>query len=713
MVRPTNRNQALASAQMTGKSSVLFWLLGFLIASTALISPYGQKLGGYAPDLHMSATIQVFGFALLSAVLFSWHRRRTIVFPQVRQVTMPLLLVYVWVVLSGLWVANFYEFFVDFLYWSGAFVCGLLTLLLVTNMKTLRFLLITLFISGFLNALLGIGQFLFGIDWVQQHVVPATTFSNKNMAGQYALLTLPLGIAFFLESKERAKFWFYAIASALMLAFIFYTRSRGIWISTVATAIIFSAVLLCWRYAQGHKLIRSPEKFYALGVALIVALTVASLTPKTFGFVEEVKKESIGQKSSQYEKTSGKEILNSVIAGTKNTASVRTTIWVNSIPMFVDHFFFGVGFGNWVAQYPKYQAWFRQDTVLLQDQYHANAHNDYVELICEFGFFGMLLLLWFFVNFFKVLVRVLGKSENNDFRMILLGPAMALLAISIDAGFSFPFKQPVPIMIIMTYVAVFCCALSIKQGSAGWRVINLPAPIYKRTGVVTAVVITLALLILQYQWYQSELNYRSALLLAESTETTKMKLGRDHAHKAYQYNKLDKQLLWLEGTALLKLGSVEKATVLLEKVLKAYPFNDITVQTLVSGYQRLGQHSKSLAIVNRMIKIQPYREGASNDSLEKMHLDLLLKLHLYGNAREILALQEYRIKQGIENLDRERVQQTKKVLQKDPDNKRQAGGLKDHERRLDRVQRYLALVDKKLDERRVRLAQPLETKPGE
>ena len=698
---------------VTPNAPGFIWALAFFISSVAIVGPYGQKWG-YTPDLHMSAYVQVFGFGLLTVLLFSWFKRRTILFPSVKMVILPIALLYVWISVSFIWVHNFYEFLVDFLYWSGALVCGLLVLLLVNNMKAVRVMLMALFISGFLIALLGIGQVLFGIDWVQQHIVPAATFSNKNMAGQYGLLTLPLAMVFFLEAKERPAYWFYAIASSLIISYMFYTRSRAVWVSGIVTTVMFFGLLFYWRYIQGYKLIHSVEKIVAIVVAICLSIVMFSFTPKTFGFEKEVERASIGTTDATYHKESGLEIAKAVIKGGSNTADIRSTIWLNSIPMFVDHFFLGVGFGNWITQYSRYQAWYKQDSKLLKNQFHANAHNDYVEFICEFGIVGILLFIWVMVGLFRVMVKVLSNKKESTFSILALGPVTALLAIGIDANFSFPLKQPVPIMIVFVYISMLCCIYCIRQGEGWWHVVTLPAKLYTQASAVVFTLITTVLLNLQYQWYQSELQYRIAVTSLKSDAPGAAKRTIQAARQAYKYNPFRTRLLWLEGTSLLKLNSVEEGLAKLEQALDAYPYSDSTIVNLVSSYYYRKEFNKALYLLRELEKVRPYQGGYASKNLANIHMAILQKLGLYEDLKKIiqirLAVKEDYYRATVaskENRIKSLQAAGKPVLEAQQRAKRRIEGVS---AQIKKLQLQIAAIDKKNAERETRLASPLLVK---
>ena len=578
-------------------------LLIFLISTPSIIGPYGQK-NGYTPDLHIGAYIQIGAMVILSLFVLSTFVRKQIVIPR-SPLLLPLLLFYGWAMLSVLWTHTKYEALVDVLEWSGAFVSGLLILLILRNVKLLRILQFFLLISGVLMALLSIGQYLFGIDWVQQHIVPAATFSNKNMAGQYGVLIFPIAVVFFLHARDHLQIWLSALAITLMVIYIFYTRSRGTWVSFGIEIVVLTALLTYIRYKHNyHPLKDKPIKKIALAVSLVLFVGMAYLTPTMLGMGDKVVETSIGVKPDILRAEHGGQVVKNLSENFMSSREVRVTMWANSMAMFLDHFIIGVGLGNWTIHYPKYQAWFKQDQHVRHYQYHLNAHNDYVEILCELGIVGFMLFLWVIIALFKVIARVLSRHDKEYF-LLTIAMVVALAGISVGAVFSFPFKQPVSIFLIIIYMAILSNLYSASAESQRDYVFLLP-PLPVRAFIATAVIlVTVGVFALQYNWYHSEIHYRNSVL---ANGKNNYQTARIEAEKAYELNPLRARLLAHRSNALMKLGNrslYKEAAENLEEVERTHPYALTTMVNLASIYHRLGQNDKATSLLERMLSVQP------------------------------------------------------------------------------------------------------------
>ncbi len=586
-------------------SPLLVGLLIFLLSTPAIFGPYGQK-HGYTPDLHMAAYIQVGSLVVLSffllAILFS--KRMKVDVPR-SPLLLPLLLFYGWAMLSVLWADTKYEAVVDALDWSGAFLCALLVILLLREVKQIQLMLFFILISGLLMALLGIGQFLFGIDWVQQHVVPAATFSNKNMAGQYGVLTLPIALVFFLRSKQHWKIWFFAVVMALIMTYIFYTRSRGAWVGALTGVIALIGLVIYLKIKHDYHFFGDmPIKRVAFVASLALFFGLASLTPTRLGNIDKVMEASIGAKPKALSSRTGGEILRANTEGFDKSANRRLTMWGNSIPMFKEHFLIGVGLGNWTIHHAAYQSYYKPDLLLMRNQYHANAHNDYIEILCELGIIGFALFVWVIVSLFRVIRRLLLHDDAQYF-VLAMPFIMAISGIAVNAVFSFPLKQPVPILMVMIYIAVLSNLYGKGvEGGRDYILPILPLPIRTAAAVVT-ILAAAGLFKLQYDWYHSEVHYRDSVISMKSQKYKKAYLA---AKRAYALNPLRTNLLWTQATAMLQLGRkgfYNPAVEMLEKVAAARYYSSSTLLNLASAYHKIGRHQDAVKAISDLSRVQP------------------------------------------------------------------------------------------------------------
>lgn len=604
--KQASRNRAfkeskVAVATQATTPAWLLWLLVFLIASPAIMGPYGQK-GGYTPDLHMGAYIQVLATALLAITLFVLRKR---VVELVRApIVLPLSLLYFLALLSLFWAHSLHEAVATVLDYTGAFFVAVLVLLLVRDMEWIKKVIFAMVVSGMLIAILGILQFLFGVDWVQQHIVPAATFSNKNMAGQYGLLTFPLAVIAMFNSKKWQATWFYAVAAALIAVFMFFTRARAVWVGWSIELLFLFVYFLYLLVIKRYNFIDTIHKKLAVGGGLAVMLFVSYLSPTMLGNYEKVEKASLGAFSEpNYRVESGWELFSRVVGQAGDSGTGRIRIWFNSIPMFIDHFFFGVGSGNWTIHYAKYQAWLQQDGQLLNNQYHANAHNDYVELFCELGAVGTLLFFIAVFGLFRIMGALLfSRRLDPGVSLLFAALAAAVIGLAVDAFFSFPLKRPVQLMVLGVYMALFCVGyhIFIDTNKRMYRVTLVPQ--LRKTVATVVAVISMLLLVLHYNLFQSEYYFRVAAISLK--KPGQERLVTRSAQKAYEHNPLRTKLIWYQAVAALKLGNIQRAIPLLERILAQYPYSQDTTLNLTSAYLALGMQQKAMEHYARLAEAQ-------------------------------------------------------------------------------------------------------------
>jgi hypothetical protein len=116
------------------------------------------------------------------------------------------------------------------------------------------------------------------------------------------------------------------------------------------------------------------------------------------------------------------------------TVRMRLDYWRVGMRMARDHWLSGVGPGAFGAAYPVYQ---RPGEPPVQQ-----AHNDYLQVLCETGFFGLL----FFAGFWAWIVlaglrRVLAVAEPAR-RLLALGLWTSVLAFLFHALVDFNFVNP-------------------------------------------------------------------------------------------------------------------------------------------------------------------------------------------------------------------------------------------------------------------------------
>lgn len=619
-----NRNTADTPGSKNARSTVAKqaetpgWLLGlliFLMASPAIVGPYGQKLG-YTPDLHMGSYMQVYSFALLGIVLFVL-RKHSLKLARAPAIV-PLTLLYFLSIVSLFWVHSYYEAVTTVLDYTNVFVVAVLILLLVKDLRWIRNIIAAMVVSGFLVAALGILQFLFDVEWVHQQIPPAATFSNKNLAGQYMLLVFPLAIIAMFDSRKWQATWFYVLATVFIATYIFFTRSRAVWLGAAFEMLVLLIALLYILIGRRHNFIDTIHKKLAVVGGVFAILVGTYLSPNLLNIESTAGNEGTSR--------SGWSLIQTVFEGGKISGLTRARIWANSVPMFIDNAFLGVGVGNWTVHYARYQSWIQQDVLFLHNQYHANAHNDYIELFCELGIVGALLFLLAVIGILRMMGALLfSRKLDPGESLVFLALTVSIIGLAVDAVFSFPLKRPVQLMLLGAYIALLAVGYSTfinkKTYSFGG------STVVKKSMATVALTLSAGLLYFNYNLLQSEYHYRAAAIATK-------KPGQDarvirSARKAQEYNPLRVKLKWYEGVASMNMGRTSKAVSLLEQVLANYPYSLDTTLSLSKAYYKLKQYDKAAEGYGSLVHVQEARNKTT-----LLYLKSLEKSGQYKKMRE-------------------------------------------------------------------------------
>lgn len=164
------------------------------------------------------------------------------------------------------------------------------------------------------------------------------------------------------------------VASAVMLAALFFSYSRGAWIG-VGAALAVTALLM---------LVRSKRAVVWSVALLLVGLVVVGLGQ--INVVPDV----ISQRFATVGDYFGFEDVRGVRANDDNYALVeRRAHWQAALSMFEAAPWSGVGFGNYAAAYPQF-------SLPKWDDPLGHAHNYYLNVLAETGVIGFaaFVLLW-------------------------------------------------------------------------------------------------------------------------------------------------------------------------------------------------------------------------------------------------------------------------------------------------------------------------------
>ena len=325
-------------------------------------------------------------------------------------------------------------------------------------------------------------------------------FINPNHLAGYLEMVIPLALGFLLSREvpgiiRSAKNWKRRLSLleswlakntllifiiVLMASAVFISASRGGIISFIFSLGLFSLLLGVRRYHKGKRkmvlLITGLIFIFLLwmGIGPVVTELATLADPKTSGLV------------------------------------VRLQVSKDTLALARDFPLFGVGLGNFQTLYPKYQTF-------VYPFFWNHAHNDYVEMLADTGWMGLLL---FFGGIWLVLFAIIKtwKQSRDPFLAgITLGGFIGAVSLLCHCLVDFNLRIPANAFLLFVILGLMVAAVNIKKkGEEDFSFLPIRAVSFSpkiRTALITAkaliIVFLLTLVIKDYLAYHFFNNYQS------------------------------------------------------------------------------------------------------------------------------------------------------------------------------------------------------------
>jgi O-antigen ligase len=288
-----------------------------------------------------------------------------------------------------------------------------------------------------------------------------TYISPNNFSG-FLEMILPLAVAYALAGRVKPLFRALLIyAAAGLLAGLVVTFSRGGWVAAAVALLTLLSVLACHR---NHRL-------PALGLLLVL------MTGGAIFATEYLKTVSTSEESPSQVRTA-----------MQRDWSVRREMWCAAVQMWRDNFWWGVGPAHYDYRFRQY----RPASMQLRPD---RAHNDYLNLLADWGTVGGVIVLTGMVVFVVGLVkaRKYVRPPQNDFGhgmgnrfAFFLGASAGLLALAVHSLVDFNLHIPANAILGVTLLALLSSYLRFATDRYSLAV-GFPAKILISTTLVMGI----------------------------------------------------------------------------------------------------------------------------------------------------------------------------------------------------------------------------------
>jgi O-antigen ligase len=256
-----------------------------------------------------------------------------------------------------------------------------------------------------------------------------TYFSPDKFAGFLEML-LPLAAAYIIAGRMKpVTRILLGYAALVMLAGLTVTFSRGGWAAAAVGLLALMGILACHR---NHRIPALLLLFVLIGGGVFFVRNYLSNTTSYVSRVEKLQKRP-------------QDIL-----------EVRLDLWTAAIQMWRGNFWWGVGPGHYDYRFPAY----RPELIQLRP---GHAHNDYLNLLADWGAVGGIIVLAGMAAFASGLLKTskgvrraekdFGSGTSNRLAFFF-GASAGLLALAVHSAVDFNLHIPANAILGVTLLAL-------------------------------------------------------------------------------------------------------------------------------------------------------------------------------------------------------------------------------------------------------------------
>lgn len=423
---------------------------------------------------------------------------------------------------------------------------------IINNLHSQEFTMVinyTLIFLGMAISFYAIYQFLTGSGNVWHFDLPyrgrgsGTYISPNHLAGFLEML-VPVALSYTIagRSKPLTKI-FLCYAALVLLAGVAITVSRGSWVACSVALLALGLVLV------SHRSFRLPA------AALLSFLLLC-------GVVAGTRMPAITSRVSK-----------GIISG-RVDLDTRYEMWHAAMQMWRDHVWFGGGPGHYELRFRTY----RPPTLQLNPE---RAHNDYANLLADWGAVGAVLVL----TVLGLLTHGIAKTWNNVRRgdsefssnlsnkfAFVLGGSMGLVALVVHSAVDFNLQIPANALLAISLMAML---------SGHWRFAT------------------------ERFWFSMKLTGRWVATLV---------FGAALAYLGWQEVRLGTETFWLRRAAVAATGSLEQAAVL-EQAYATEPQNYDTAYRIGEAYRVDSFEGRDKFQEHAATALTWYQRGVTNNPL--------------------------------------------------------------------------------------------------
>ncbi len=404
-------------------------------------------------------------------------------------------------------------------------------------------------------------------------------FMNKNLYAQILFLTLPFNLFGFLTFSKKWKS-LAAINSLLTLFLIVVLHTRAVWLALFVSVIISLLFTAIYNYKSTNKLFSFNKKIkrsiYVVVGTIFISLVIITLSEGS--------------------------IIPKFMTDKKFTTSEgRIAMWEKSAEMASDYPILGVGGGNWKIRIPEYGVY--DEWKVTGKKRVQRAHNDYLTILTENGFFALLAFVSALLLSLFYLVKIIKKTEERDIKIFYFLLFFGIIGFMVFSFFDFPRERIEHNIYFYSILAIIVT-----------KYYNLNNDDSKQVSNTKLLIFTFPILIFLFAAsyfgvikIKAESGTRLATdaLHSNRFKTTISEINNSYSW-FYEMDPTATPLLWYKGLANFRLENSKEALSNFLMAAEINPFHSHTFNSIGIIYAGNGDFAKAKEYFQRSLNLQPY-----------------------------------------------------------------------------------------------------------
>lgn len=451
-------------------------------------------------------------------------------------------------------------------------------------------------------------QFWINFSYFSQGPNPASTFANRNFFAEYVVCALPFSFWLLAQTRASKLLLGLTFTSALSIVALLMTGTRSalaaMWLLLF---VVFPLVGFLYRRHLAFSTWSGLQRILVVILLLVTVFGLGSIQSGNPKVLAELKGQTALERGlSRTASAIGEDEFKT------GSFSIRLAMWKATGKMIQDNPLAGVGAGAWEVFAPLYQT---AESQLETDYY---AHNEFLQLLAEYGLVGWLFVMALLAYLSAAAWRTFkNRSEAAQAEAPLRATALAsLLALLIVSNAGFPWRLAGTGAIFAICLAVLAASDARLYKSNRWAATALAwRPAYSRQMALTMMLLAALATYISRQAAESEEKIVKAVQMALAiSQSRDPNNPRWEATKSAMLNSLGqgisinphyRKLTPMVADEMARWGDWKTAIRVWETVVPSRPYVVAILANIARGYVQTGNLERAVYYLERCKKIQP------------------------------------------------------------------------------------------------------------